>query len=488
MTNIPKKVGVVTFRDLHLFSIEMIRQLKERTACDVILYVNSREAVKSHIHLLDEGLVEDVVNWECLYSAAATASSDRRQIIARARNLEAQIKCTFNQVFMTKRDIGHGFSPGGFLHPRCPGVDELTYEQSLHGMSEQLTFWFDEIETRGLDLIVNGFKDAAVVAKSAGIPYRYLFSARQQNRAFWAEDEFLQQPGLVDRLRALTDADCGVVDLEAPYLQEILHRNRVFSGNQFVKALKKTWDMALRQAYVSLKGYKHIQSYSFIDTVASYWRGARALSNLSKPPTKTQQDLCDLEYVFYPLQTEPEQSLQWMSPECFNQLALIGSLARDLPAGVVLAVKETIHAVGRRPRDFYKQINDFKNVVLMDVKVQGIDAIKQATAVATVSGTAGMEAAIMGKPVILFGRHNGWQELEHVKLVTKEEELRPALLEVLSGRWPSESSRRDGARFRQAIIDTSFDLGTYTNVDLSSYRQEDICEAVDALLQSLKRQ
>lgn len=487
MTSYPKAIGVVTFRDLHLFSIAMIRALKAETGCRVVLYANSEESVRAHRFLVEEGVVEDVVNWECLYSAAASAPQDDAAIVARARELEGLLGCTLNEVFMSKRDIGHGFSPGGFRHPRCPGVDALTYSQSLHGMTEQISFWLDEIRNRKLDLIVNGYKEAAVAARAAGIAFRYLFSARQLNRAYWSEDEYMKQPGVVERFSALADADCGVISLETPYLQEVLHRNRVFSGNQYLKALSKTWAMTVRQAYVTYKGYKTVQSYSFWDTVRSYWSTAAGLGRLSRPPMKTLKDMAGRPFVFYPLQTEPEQSLQWMSPECFNQLALIGSLARDLPAGVVLAVKETIHAVGRRPRDFYDQILDFKNVVMLDVREQGIPTIKQAVAVATVSGTAGLEAAVMGKPVIVFGRHNGWEVMDHVQMVTREEDLRPVLARALDGTWPSDDSRRDGARYRQAIIDTSFDLGTYTNVDLASYRQEDISEAVGALLKSLPK-
>ena len=58
------------------------------------------------------------------------------------------------------------------------------------------------------------------------------------------------------------------------------------------------------------------------------------------------EDLEGKRFIFFPLSTEPE-SLQTLSPEYFYQLAFITSIARDLPVGVYLVVKE--HSLPCRP-------------------------------------------------------------------------------------------------------------------------------------------
>ena len=86
------------------------------------------------------------------------------------------------------------------------------------------------------------------------------------------------------------------------------------------------------------------------------------------------EDLEGKRFIFFPLSTEPE-SLQMLSPEYFYQLAFITSIARDLPVGVYLVVKEHLAAVGRRPKDFYGQIMEFKNVIVANIQEDGMSQI-----------------------------------------------------------------------------------------------------------------
>ena len=84
--------------------------------------------------------------------------------------------------------------------------------------------------------------------------------------------------------------------------------------------------------------------------------------------------------------------------------------------------------------------------------------VKNARAVSTISGTAGMEAAVLGIPVVTFGRHNIYNFLPHVHPVEREEDLRPALLAALDDHMDRDRTARDGARFLAALKAASFDL------------------------------
>ena len=198
------------------------------------------------------------------------------------------------------------------------------------------------------------------------------------------------------------------------------------------------------------------------------------------------ESLTGLRFIFFPLHAEPEAALQGMSPEYFYQLSCIAALARDLPAGIMLAVKDTYAAVGVRPDNFYDQIRAFKNVVLLDTMILGPDVIQQAELVATITGTAGFEAAVMGKPVISFGHHNIYNFLPHVRLITDERDLKPALVQLLDPAFDHNAAQRSGARFIAAIVQESFDLGSF---DLRR-RQEIAADAgqiaCHALLSSLE--
>ena len=151
----------------------------------------------------------------------------------------------------------------------------------------------------------------------------------------------------------------------------------------------------------------------------------------------------------------------------------------------MLAVKETIHGVGRRPRDFYGQIADLKNVVFLDMMEYGVEVVKKAAATATITGTAGMEAAVVGKPVITFGRHNNYNFLPQVFQVTDETQLAGYMRHIFSGDFDREGARSTGARFLQAVVNRSFDMADYDYVNLQNFDAGTVAAAINALSRSL---
>ena len=128
---------------------------------------------------------------------------------------------------------------------------------------------------------------------------------------------------------------------------------------------------AARRIYWHLRGYEKAKGYFGSDEMRMLyrrWRDGRRMTDRRLPSIS---DLGDAPFVFFPLATEPEASLQQFSPEFFFQHAAIAALSRDLPAGVRLVVKETIMGVGRRPDNFYDQIGELKNVVWMNMLEPG---------------------------------------------------------------------------------------------------------------------
>jgi len=117
--------------------------------------------------------------------------------------------------------------------------------------------------------------------------------------------------------------------------------------------------------------------------------------------------------------------------------------------------------VGRRPDNFYEQIRAFKNVVLLEMMELGLDVTRQAEAVVTINGTAGLEAAVRGKPVIVFGHHNLYRILPHVLEVRESSDLKHCLKTALGGSIDEVAANRAGQRFLQAVIESSFDLHGY---------------------------
>ena len=190
-------------------------------------------------------------------------------------------------------------------------------------------------------------------------------------------------------------------------------------------------------------------------------------------------------FVFFPLHLEPETALQGLSPEFFFQLSSIAALSRDLPTGTLLAVKETFAGIGRRPDNFYEQIADLKNVVLLDTLELGANVVQEAAAVATINGTAGLEAALLGKPVIVFGQHNNYACLPHVRRVESLTDLRQAILASLSASSDLSIHATAARCYLDVVVERSFDLDKYDFVKVSEFSSEVVTAAAKALHQSV---
>lgn len=108
-------------------------------------------------------------------------------------------------------------------------------------------------------------------------------------------------------------------------------------------------------------------------------------------------------YAYFPLQHEPELNLLLNAPFAADQLEVAKRIARSLPVGMYLYVKEHPDMAPYRTRLFYKELKKIPNVRLIDPQISGFELEKNAQIITTISGSAGWEGALLGKPVIAFG-------------------------------------------------------------------------------------
>jgi hypothetical protein len=349
----------------------------------------------------------------------------------------------------------------------------------------QCRFWEKAFANEGFDLVVNGPPILARFARLNGVPYRMLLGARIQNRFFWAHDEYFHSPLVERAFRDLPSDFDGDAALDAPYLFNRVYHQRFLRDHSLPRLGARLLRMVATRAYHHLRGYEKARGYYLSEnlryTVATWIDTRRMIGH----ETVRLAALEGRPFVFFPLHTEPEASVGQISPEFFFQHAAIAALARDMPAGTVLAVKETVAGVGRRPREFYDQLRDLKNVVLLDMREHGLDVVRKARLVATISGTAGMEAAILGRPVISFGRHNIYGFLPHVHAPADVTDLSAPVRRFLGDGFDAARARRDGARFLRALVDTSFDMRGYSQFDPDRFEPAAVADATDSLFATL---
>jgi hypothetical protein len=89
-------------------------------------------------------------------------------------------------------------------------------------------------------------------------------------------------------------------------------------------------------------------------------------------------------------------------------------LRYSLPDSIIIYVKEhprqfdalipDLRKLNRRPGNFYNKIISLNNTFLININSDSNELISKSKIVATVSGSAGWEAILKGKPAFIFGR------------------------------------------------------------------------------------
>jgi len=109
-------------------------------------------------------------------------------------------------------------------------------------------------------------------------------------------------------------------------------------------------------------------------------------------------------FIYFPLHYEPERILLIDAPFYDNQIAVITNIAKSLPVGYSLVLKEHpfMKTLGWRSISFYKEIMNLPNVEILHPSANQIELMKKCSLVITIAGTTGLEAAFYKKPTIIL--------------------------------------------------------------------------------------
>ncbi|MBE5909976.1 capsular polysaccharide export protein, LipB/KpsS family [Pseudobutyrivibrio sp.] len=109
------------------------------------------------------------------------------------------------------------------------------------------------------------------------------------------------------------------------------------------------------------------------------------------------------KFVYFPLHLQPEASTIVCAQKYEKQLYFLDNLAKSLPADTVIYCKEHYSFLGSRDNSFYRALKEYPNIVLIDPWEDSFQLIEHCECVATLTGTAGQEAMMLRRPVIMGG-------------------------------------------------------------------------------------
>jgi hypothetical protein len=130
---------------------------------------------------------------------------------------------------------------------------------------------------------------------------------------------------------------------------------------------------------------------------------ARRVDRWLRPGYVTPDSLSPRRFAFMPLHTEPEVSQLVYARPLVNQIEVARSLAYSLPADMALVLKEHPWMVGKRRLAAYRKFLDIPRVRFAAPEIDARAFVQRASLVTVLTSSVGLEAAILGKPVLTFG-------------------------------------------------------------------------------------
>ncbi len=378
--------------------------------------------IKSNPEIITSDSIKILKEWDILEKAANTKPD-----IKRLKAYEKKIgdPCLWNILVSDRRIyLGKKASLEQDYKPRFNYDNMLSILQTGLVEMERL---FDVVKP---DLVVSficvtlGDYLGYLIARERRIPFINLRPTRIKNYFFAGEDIFEPSERLARTYKNILSSKetNDVYHKAVSHLKTVRRTHAMYEGViPARKSLNKSTGKTNTESVVSKLGRKLKKLYYYqigdfrYDT---HYRGelyqflfkriksplrVRTLKQALAKQYITEKDLSLMEYVFYPLHKEPEVTLLVYSRPYLNQIEAVRNIARNLPVGMKLVIKEHPASVGYRPLSYYQKLLAIPNVVLVAPELESRRVIQHAALVSIICGSVGLEAVMMKKPVVVLG-------------------------------------------------------------------------------------
>jgi capsular polysaccharide biosynthesis protein len=347
----------------------------------------------------------------------------------------------------------HNMLMGDRFLSRLPYSEGLAYASML---AQRLQSLYREIRPSA---VVGGFDGLEgslgfAVARRLGIPwFAMYFSSLPSGRVALCSD---LSPASMVTFKAHGRAELRV---EAERLLRDFEERKV-QAFAYIPPQLLSLSFMLRQLPVQLRALLRILSRRRLREHLKYtdYAGSYSASTKIREALRARWNLWSLHrrrlpttpskkrYAFFGLHMQPESSIDVHAHFFSNQVRVVELMARSLPPTHTLYVKPHKSDASNYSPQRLAQLARFPGVQLISPYADTIEFIKHADLVFSIQGTIGLEAAMLGKPVVMFGE-SPVRNFPSVSTVGKTIELprlvrdklserspgRPAIVEALAG-------------------------------------------------------
>ena len=312
---------------------------------------------------------------------------------------------------------------------------KLDYEYSLKILIGNFLFYEDFFKTNKIDVFID--TPAAIlsqlvcyhVAKKNSVKYLAIRVTRNKNPTFtfindWQDNWYR----MIETYKKDNFDKNSLNEAKNEYL-DFINIDSKPSYMSAPKQFNKIQLVFIKEFYKRLKKYyldkQYLDKYDYI-TQNPFWYVNRDLKKIMR--SKYQNiihskifDNVDISkpYYLFPLHLQPEASTLMMAPNYVNQIATIENIAKTLPGGHYLYVKEHTSSYGIHNNEFYSKIKSISNVKLISPFFNTRQLINNCIAPIVLTSTVGWEALLLGKPVVVLGEvfYNSSGLTYHVKKI-----------------------------------------------------------------------
>lgn len=158
---------------------------------------------------------------------------------------------------------------------------------------------------------------------------------------------------------------------------------------------------------------------------------------------KFYRELIDDKFIYFPFHVPMDVSLTVRSPAFVDQYSLIDYIARSIPAGNKLLIKEHPAMIGILDYSRVKTVlENNENVVLLSPKINNYNVMKKASLIITVNSKSGAEGLLLGKKVITLG-DAFYSDSPLTRFCDDFQDLPEIIDSTLSSNLNSDSNQRD---------------------------------------------
>lgn len=404
------------------------------------------------------------------------------ELTARLSQLEERYGVNLIDVIRTDRHFGIGFVSGcRFLRSRMARA--VDYEQSLDIVARLIDVFAELLAKYQPVVVLSGAGSIGpatltAIARGMRIPMRTMIRARHGIKLHWTVDWEGEIHGLQQAFAAhydspKTEPENTLMDDPETHGPEpgfnMFHAQRSWEVARLEASLQHLItsivprmvrrirtdlaDMVKRRE----RSLQYLLRDYLWDTIEHwYW-----LRTAVAAGTSLESIPSGISFVYYPLHTEPESDLMAQAQMSNHQITHVDWLAKTIPSGWYLVVKEHPHAHAARPRGFWDSIGRYPNVIVPPPFSSSQELTECSQAVAIIHGTSGVGAALAGKPVITFHPRFIGLNLPHVFHADSYESTYNAVRTIAAGRIGDPNSRQAAIyALRAALDDCAFPVRT----------------------------